>query len=174
MLMWLLWIVIAAVVIVIGLALMKPGDFRVARSAHINAAPDKILSLLDDFHQWPSWSPWEKMDPELSRTHSGAQSGVGAVYSWSGNKKVGQGRMEITDVTPSQVDIDLEFIAPWKARNKTVFKLTPENGGTAVNWIMTGKSPFMFKLMGLFMNIDKMVGKDFEQGLANLKSIAES
>ncbi len=169
-------IVIAVLVIlgVLGFAASKPGTFRVARQAVINAPPDKVLSLLQDFREWTKWSPWEKLDPNLNRTLSGATSGKGAIYQWSGNKKVGQGRMEILSVTPSQVDIDLEFMAPWKARNKTVFNLTPRDGGTEVNWVMTGSSPFMFKLMGLFMNMDNMIGKDFEKGLAAMKQVAET
>ena len=173
MLMWIVAIVVIAILAVLGLAASKPGTFRVARSAHINAPAHKVLALLHDFREWAKWSPWEKLDPNLTRTLSGAASGTGAIYQWSGNKKVGQGRMEITGVTPAQVDIDLEFMAPWKARNKTVFNLTPRDGGTQVNWTMTGSSPFMFKLMGLFMNMDNMIGKDFEKGLAAMKSIAE-
>jgi carbon monoxide dehydrogenase subunit G len=174
MLMTLIVIVLLAVLAVLGFAASKPSTFRVARQAVIKAPPDRILGLLQDFREWSKWSPWEKLDPNLSRTMSGATSGIGAIYQWSGNKKVGQGRMEITGVTPSQVDIDLEFMAPWKARNKTVFNLTPKDGGTEVNWAMTGASPFMFKLMGLFMNMDNMIGKDFEKGLAAMKQAAET
>ena len=173
MLTWIVAIIVIAVLAVLGLAASKPGTFRVARSAHLKAPADRVLALLQDFREWAKWSPWEKLDPNLTRTMSGATAGKGAIYQWSGNKKVGQGRMEILRVTSSQVDIDLEFMAPWKARNKTVFLLTPSNGGTSVNWEMTGTSPFMFKLMGLFRSMDQMIGKDFEAGLAALKSIAE-
>lgn len=170
---WILWIIVIAAAAVLGLAASRPKTFRVARETHIKAPPEQVLVLINDFGAWPKWSPWEKMDPAMSRTLSGPQSGVGASYAWSGNKKVGQGRMEITSVTPTQVDIDLDFTAPWKAKNKTVFTLTPKDGGTAVTWAMSGASPFMFRLMGLFMNMDQMIGKDFETGLANMKQAAE-
>lgn len=173
MLMWVVTIIVIAVLAVLGLAASKPGTFRVARSAYVKAPADKVLLLLQDFREWAKWSPWERLDPNLTRSMSGATAGKGAIYEWSGNKKVGHGRMQITGVAPAQVDIDLEFMAPWKARNKTVFNLTPKDGGTEVSWTMTGNSPFMFKLIGLFMNMDQMVGKDFEAGLAALKSIAE-
>ncbi len=110
----------------------------------------------------------------MTRTLSGPASGTGSVYEWTGNKKVGQGRMEILGVSDQQIDIDLQFMAPWKAHNKTVFTLTPKDGGTAVNWTMSGSSPFMFKLMGLVMNMDAMIGKDFEKGLAAMKAAAET
>ena len=172
MLMTLIAIVVLVVLAVLGFAASRPNTFSVVRQAVIAAPPDKVLALLQDFREWAKWSPWEKLDPNLTRTLSGAASGTGAIYQWSGNKKVGQGRMEITSVTASQVGIDLEFMAPWKAKNKTVFTLTPVGDGTNLNWQMTGTSPFMFKLMGLFMNMDQMIGKDFEAGLAALKSIA--
>lgn len=173
--MWmtLLAIVVIVILAVLGFAASRPGTFSVVRQATFKAPPDKVLALLQDFREWAKWSPWEKLDPNLTRSMSGAAVGKGAIYQWSGNKKVGQGRMEITGVTPSRLDIDLEFIAPWKARNKTVFTLTSASGGTTLTWEMTGTSPFMFKLMGLFMNMDTMIGKDFEKGLANLKSVVE-
>lgn len=174
MLAWIFGIIVVAVLAVLGFAASKPGTFRVARAAHIKAPADTVLGLIQDFREWPKWSPWEKLDPDLNRKMSGAASGAGSIYEWSGNKKVGQGRMEITAVTPSRVDIDLEFMAPWKAKNKTVFNLTPRDGGTDVNWAMTGSSPFMFKLMGLFMDMDKMIGNDFEKGLAAMKQAAET
>ncbi len=175
MLTWILAIIATAILAVLGLAASRPASFRVERSAQIAAAPDKIFSLIDDFHAWPRWSPWEKLDPAMTRSHSGNPSGVGAVYGWSGNKKVGQGRMEITEAErPSRIGLDLEFMAPWKARNRTEFLLRPTDGGTSVSWIMTGSSPFMFRLMGLFMNMDRMIGKDFEAGLANLRKAAEA
>jgi uncharacterized protein YndB with AHSA1/START domain len=174
MLAWIVAILVAAILAVLGLAASKPSSFKVAREAQIKAPPARVAALISDFHEWPKWSPWEKMDPAMTRTHSGSASGKGAIYAWSGNKKVGQGRMEILEASPSQVDIDLQFMAPWKAHNKTVFTLAPKDGGTAVNWTMSGSSPLMFKLMGLFMNMDAMIGKDFEAGLANMKQVAES
>lgn len=175
MLTWIPAIIAIAILAVLGLAASRPASFRVERSAQIAAVPDRIFSLIDDFHAWPRWSPWEKLDPAMTRSHSGNPRGVGAVYGWSGNKKVGQGRMEITEAErPTRIGIDLEFMAPWKARNRTEFLLRPTDGGTSVSWIMTGSSPFMFRLMGLFMNMDRMIGKDFEAGLASLKTAAEA
>jgi uncharacterized protein YndB with AHSA1/START domain len=174
MLTWIVVIIVVAVLAVLGFAASKPGSFSVVRTTNIKAPPEKVLALINDFREWPKWSPWEKLDPAMTRTLSGPVSGTGAVYEWTGNKKVGQGRMEILGVSDQQVDIDLEFMSPWKARNKTVFALTPKDGGTAVDWTMSGSSPFMFKLMGLVMNMDAMIGKDFEKGLAAMKSAAES
>jgi hypothetical protein len=173
MLTWILAIIVIAVLAVLGLAASKPNSFRVVRETLIKAPPEKVLVLINDFREWPKWSPWEKLDPAMTRTLSGPASGTGSVYEWTGNKKVGQGRMEILGVTASGVDIDLQFMAPWKAHNKTVFALTTKDGGTAVNWAMSGASPFMFKLMGLFMNMDNMIGKDFEKGLTAMKQAAE-
>lgn len=175
MLTWILAIAAIAILAVLGLAASRPGSFRIARTAQIAAPPDKVFPLINDFHDWPKWSPWEKLDPAMTRSHTGNASGVGAAYSWSGNKKVGQGRMEITESErPSRIGLDLAFMAPWKAKNRTEFLLRPAEGGTSVTWIMTGSSPFMFKLMGLFTNMDRMIGKDFDAGLANLKAVAES
>jgi uncharacterized protein YndB with AHSA1/START domain len=174
MLTWIVVFVVIAILAVLGFAASKPNSFSVVRNAGIKAPPEKVLALINDFREWPKWSPWEKLDPAMTKTLSGPPSGAGSIYEWTGNKKVGQGRMEILGVSPSQVDIDLQFMAPWKAHNKTVFTLAPEEGGTAVTWTMTGTSPFMFKLMGLFMNMDKMIGNDFEKGLAAMKSAAES
>jgi uncharacterized protein YndB with AHSA1/START domain len=165
------------VVLVAGLlvaAALRPNDFAVRRSAAIRAAPDRIYPLLADFRQWPAWSPWEKLDPDMKRTHSGAASGTGAVYAWEGSRKVGAGRMEIRDVAPpSKVVIQLDFLRPFEAHNVTEFALAPRADATEVTWQMRGPAPFVSKLMGLFVNMDKMIGKDFEQGLANLKAAAE-
>lgn len=170
---WILAIVVLAVLAVLMIAAMKPDTFTVVRESQINAPPDKVHSLINDFHEWTKWSPWEKMDANLTRTYSGSSSGRGAAYDWSGNKKVGQGRMDITATAPSRIDIDLHFMKPFEARNKTVFSLTPRDGGTQVRWEMNGTSPFMFKVMSLFTNMDQMIGKDFEAGLANMKAAAE-
>jgi hypothetical protein len=118
------------------------------------------------------WSPWEKLDPGMKRTHSGEAKGKGAVYAWEGNKNVGSGRMEILDVKPgAAINIQLDFFAPWKARNTTIFTLTPEGGGTKLHWAMHGRNDFMGKVFCLFMDMDKMVGKDFEKGLDALKTV---
>jgi uncharacterized protein YndB with AHSA1/START domain len=175
--MWptILILLVAPIAAVAGLAALRPNTFRVERRARVNAAPERVYSFLTDFHQWPSWSPWEKLDPAMQRSHSGAERGRGAVYEWEGNKKVGKGRMEILEAVPaSRVVIKLDFFVPWEAHNTTEFTLTPVAGGTDVTWAMHGASPFMMKVMGIFMPMDKMVGKDFEAGLANLKRAAEA
>jgi uncharacterized protein YndB with AHSA1/START domain len=173
---WIALAVLAAVVVVVLLIASGRSDvFEVKRNVSIAAPPDKVFGLIDDFHQWPKWSPWEKLDPELQRTHSGAPKGQGAIYAWQGNNKVGQGRMEITEASaPSLVVIDLQFLAPWKAHNVSRFDLTPEGPGTEVTWSMTGSRPFMMKVMSVFMDMDSLIGKDFESGLAAMKTVAES
>jgi uncharacterized protein YndB with AHSA1/START domain len=164
-------VLIAAVLIY---AATKPDTFRIQRAATIKAPPDRIFPLINDFRSWTSWSPWEKMDPNLKRTYSGAESGRGAVYEWEGNKKVGQGRMEIKDASPpSRVSIQLDFIKPFEAHNTAEFTLDGQGDSTNVTWVMHGRQPFMFKVMTVFMSMDKMVGKDFETGLANLKAATE-
>ncbi len=151
-----------------------PGTFRYERRAMINAAPDKIFPLINDFHAWQTWSPWEKLDPGQKRTYSGAPAGPGAVYAWEGNNKVGEGRMEILETTPSnRVLVKLDFLKPFKAQNFTEFSLEPAGAATNVTWTMYGPNPFMSKVLGLMMNMEKMIGKDFEAGLANMKAAAE-
>jgi uncharacterized protein YndB with AHSA1/START domain len=172
--MTILVIVAIAVVALLAYAATRPDTFRIERAASIKAAPDKIFGLLTDFRQWALWSPWEKLDPDLKRTHSGAPSGKGAAYAWEGNKKVGAGRMEITEVMPpSRLVIKLDFLRPFEAHNVTEFTLAAGGSETRVIWAMTGVNTFMGKLMSVFMNMDKMVGKDFEAGLANLKVVVE-
>ena len=153
---------------------MTDDTYTVVRSARIEAPPARIYDQIADFHNWPNWSPWEDVDPELKRTYSGAESGTGAVYGWSGNRKAGQGRMEITDATePSKVQIDLVFEKPWKARNDTDFTIEPEGSGSRVTWSMTGKKTLMTKLMGIVKSMDKLLGPDFERGLGRLKATTE-
>jgi uncharacterized protein YndB with AHSA1/START domain len=167
-------VLIVAAAAVLVLAARKPATFRIARSARIKAPPEKIFALIDDFRAWSAWSPWEKMDPELRRTYDGAPSGRGAVYAWEGNRKVGQGRMEIVDAAvPSRVTIRLDFLKPFEAHNTTEFSLEPQGDSTQVTWAMTGPNLFVGKVMGLVMDMDRMIGRDFEQGLANLKAVAE-
>jgi uncharacterized protein YndB with AHSA1/START domain len=163
-----------AIAIVLILAAMKPDTFSIRRGATIKAPPEKIFSLINDFHQWGSWSPWENKDPAMKRTYTGAASGRGAVYAWDGNKNVGSGRMEILDASsPSKIVIKLDFFAPFEARNTAEFTMLAQGDTTGVDWLMHGPASFMSKLMQMFMNIDKMVGKDFEAGLSNLKKLAE-
>ncbi|HET7734891.1 MAG TPA: SRPBCC family protein [Nocardioidaceae bacterium] len=143
--------------------------YSVERSATVPGSPQAVFDLLTDFHRWTEWSPWEDVDPNLQRRFSGAASGVGAVYEWSGNKKAGQGRMEVTEATPaSKVAIKLDFLKPFKSSNVTTFTLTPEGAGTHVRWQMTGPRPLIMRIFGFAFNMDKLVGKDFEKGLDNL------
>lgn len=166
-----IFILIAAV---LGLALTKPDNFRIERAATIKAPPEKIFAVINDFHNWTSWSPWEKLDPTMKRTHSGAASGKGAIYEWEGNSKVGAGRMEILDTTaPSKIAIKLDFIKPFEGHNTAEYTLVPQGEMTNVTWAMYGPTPFISKLMQVFVSFDKMIGKDFEAGLANLKAVAE-
>ena len=157
-----------------SLVRMATDTYVVQRSTTIDASPERVYAEIADFHRWTSWSPWEDLDPELKRTYSGAQAGSGAIYSWSGNRKAGQGRMEILEATePSTVRIDLQFLKPWNARSDAVFAITPSGSGSHVTWTMTGEKTFMTKVMGLFSSMDKMVGPDFEKGLSRLKALAE-
>ncbi|WP_426172658.1 SRPBCC family protein [Massilia sp. TWR1-2-2] len=166
--------VLAIVVLILGLAAMKPDSFSVRRSIAVKATPEKIASLLTDFHQWASWSPWEKLDPNMKRIFSGAASGKGAVYEWEGNSDVGKGRMEIVDAsTPSRTVVKLAFFQPVESHSTTEFTLTPQGDSTNVTWYMHGPMPFVSKLMTVFMNMDDMIGKDFDKGLAQLKTAAE-
>ena len=169
--------VIAVVIVIVALlwyVASRPDSFRVERSASMSAPPEKVFALINDFHNWPVWSPWEKMDPDMRRQHSGMIRGVGAVYAWMGNSKVGEGRMEIVDSSPpSRVAIKLDFFKPFEAHNTAEFSLRGADGGTHVTWAMFGPAKFMTKVMTAFGAMDKMVGKDFEKGLANMKVAAE-
>ena len=148
--------------------------FTVTRSIDVNAPADQIYPHLVDFHKWESWSPWEELDPNMDKEYSGSDQGVGAIYSWSGNKKAGVGRMEITEASqPSKVEVALDFIKPFKSSNTTGFHLEPHGDGTKVVWTMVGPSTFMTKVMGIFKSMDKMIGPDFEKGLAKLKAVSE-
>ena len=171
-------VIALAVAIVLILAIRKPDTFRVQRVATIKAPAESIFSLINDFRRWGSWSPWENKDPAMKRTFSGADRGKGAVYAWDGNKNVGSGRMEILDTSvPSKIVIKLDFFKPFEGHNTAEFTMLPQGGatniGTIVTWAMYGPAPFMSKMMQVFMNIDNMIGKDFEAGLANLKKLAE-
>jgi uncharacterized protein YndB with AHSA1/START domain len=169
-----LTILALAICAVVLYAATKPDTFRVERSVAIAAPPEKIFPLVNDLHQWEPWSPWEKLDPTLKRTYSGAASGVGAVYEWQGNKNVGHGRMEITESTAaSKVMLKLHFIKPFEAHNTVEFVLSKDAGGTRVTQAMYGPSPFISKLMSLVFSMDKMVGSKYEEGLGNLKTLAE-
>ncbi len=152
---------------------MGNATYTVQRSISIAADSQTVYDLVEDFHRWPSWSPWEELDPEMERTYSGAESGVGARYGWSGNKKAGRGSMEITDATPpNQVRIALTFVKPFRSSNVTTFTLTPEGDSTQVTWSMTGPRPLLMRLFSLFFNMEKLVGNDFDKGLAKLRTVA--
>ena len=166
-------ILAVAIAIVLVLAATKPDTFRVQRAISIKAPAEKILPLIGDFRQWAHWSPWEGKDPAMKRTYSGAASGKGAVYAWDGNKNVGSGSMEILDAAPSKVVIKLDFIKPFEGHNTAEFTMLPQADGTHVIWLMHGPAPFLNKVMQVFMNLDKMIGRDFEAGLASLKQATE-
>jgi len=166
--------VLVIVLGVLGLAAFQPDRFAVQRQVSVSAAPDKPFALVNDFHRWGEWSPWEALDPAMKRTHSGPASGPGAVYEWAGNSDVGAGRMEITGAQPAtRVDIKLDFLRPFEGHNSTVFTLAPQGSATTVTWTMRGPMPFVSKLMSVFVSMDKLIGKDFEAGLAKLKAVAE-
>jgi len=170
-------ITIAAVVLIAALlvfAATRPDTFRVQRAASIKAPPEKVFALLNDFQRWEAWSPWEKKDPAMRRTFSVVTSGKGAQYAWEGNKEVGQGRMEIAEsVPPSKVAIKLDFVKPFEAHNAVEFTLEPKGEATNVTWAMQGDTPLSREDRPRVPDMDKMVGKDFEAGLANLKTLAE-
>jgi len=170
-------IVIIIVVLVVALliyAATKPDTFRVQRAISIKAPPEKIFLLINDLHNWSAWSPYEKKDPMMKRTLSGAANGKGAVYEWEGDRNVGKGRMEITDTSPpSRVTINLDFVKPIEAHNIAEFTLEAKGDSTNVTWAMHGPNSYMAKVIHIFFSMDSMVGKQFETGLANLKTIAE-
>ena len=148
-------------------------DFEVTRTTTIAADPARVHALVNDFHRWGEWSPWEGLDPDLARTYSGPASGVGSHYAWKGNRKAGEGSMEITRSTPERIDIDLDFLKPFAAQNKVDITLTPSGAGTEVVYRMTGRHTGIFRLVSKFVSMDRLVGKDFEKGLAQLKAAAE-
>ncbi|TXL80316.1 SRPBCC family protein [Vineibacter terrae] len=167
-------VIVVAVAGVLVYAATRPDAFEVQRSASIKAPPEKIFPYLNDFHRFAEWSPYENLDPGMKRTHTGAPSGKGAAYAWVSDAKAGIGRMEIIESTPSsQVMINLDFVKPIEAHNVVAFTLQPAGDATTVTWSMRGRSPYMFKVMSVFMDTDTLVGKDFETGLAALKTLAE-
>jgi hypothetical protein len=168
-------IVIAAFALILIIAATKPNDFRVERSITVNASPAKVAALINNFHNWPSWSPWAKLDPNMKITYSGVPGAVGSGYAWEGNAKVGKGSMKLADVDPAKTTIQLDFVAPFEGHNTTEFLYTPQGSATKVDWVMYGPSAFFpGKLMSVFIPMDKMMGPTFEQGLDSLKSVAES
>jgi uncharacterized protein YndB with AHSA1/START domain len=153
---------------------MADDTYTVERSTTIDAPPERVYPHVANFHRWHDWSPWEGLDPDLRRTYSGPEAGPGATYAWAGNRKAGEGRMEITEATePTRVSIDLRFLKPFKAQNETAFVIRPEGAGSRVTWTMTGRKTLATKILGIFRSMDAMVGPDFEKGLASLKSTVE-
>lgn len=167
-------IIAIAIAIVLILAATKPDTLRVQRATSIRAPADRIFPMINDFHQWRIWSPYENKDPAMKRTYEGAASGKGAVYAWDGDKNVGSGRMEILEcAAPSKITIKLDFFKPFEGHNTAEFTMLPQGDVTNLTWTMHGPAVFMSKVMQVFINLDNMIGKDFEVGLANLKRLAE-
>jgi len=170
-------IIIVLAILLVGVliyAATKPDAFRVQRSIDIKASPEAIFPLINDLRSMQTWSAWEKVDPGMKRVYSGAASGSGAIYEWEGNKKIGQGRMEIIEsAPPSRITIQMDFIKPFAARNTLEFLLQADGDSTRVTQAIFGPSPYISKLMGLVCSMDKMIGGKFEESLADLKSIAE-
>ena len=164
-----------AVVLFLIVVAMQPSKFRIVRSATIAAPPEAVFEQVNNFRKWRPWSPWEKKDPALKRSYEGPAAGPGSVYSWVGNKEVGEGRMTLTESRPGEfVRIKLEFFKPFAATNATEFSFEPKGDQTVVTWAMNGKNNFACKAFCMFVDMDKMVGSDFEKGLAAIKAIAEA
>jgi hypothetical protein len=164
---------IAFIAVVLIIASTKPGSFQVRRETTIQAAPEKIFPSINDFHNWAAWSPFEKLDPAMKKTYTGQPSGKGAVYEWDGNSKAGKGRMEILESAPGKITIKLDFIKPFEGHNTAEFTMLPKGSLTEITWSMHGPCPFLAKIMHVFVSMDRMIGRSFEEGLANLKAIAE-
>ncbi|MBB2493582.1 SRPBCC family protein [Aquipseudomonas ullengensis] len=170
-----LLVVLALVAGFAVLASRQPDEFRVERSTLIQAPVERVFAQVEDFHQWHQWSPWARRDPAMQVSYEGAAKGVGAVYRWSGNRQVGKGSCAISESRANEwVRMQLEFLEPFQASNVAEFHFQPEAGGTRVSWSMSGRNTFISKAMGLLFSMDKMVGGDFEQGLASLKARAEA
>jgi hypothetical protein len=163
-----------AVVVLLVVVALQPAAFRIERSATMAAPPTAVFAQVNDFHHWQAWNPWQKVDPAAQNTFSGPESGPGAAFAWQGNKDVGEGRMTILESQPSSlVKIKLEFLKPFAATNTADFTFLPAGDGTKVTWAMYGENGFLAKAIGLFMNMDKMVGEQFEKGLADMKAVVE-
>ena len=169
-------IVLAVIVaVLVAVIAMRSSNFRVTRSGSISASPSAVFPHVNDLHNWEAWSPWAKLDPAAKSTFEGPRAGAGAVMAWAGNNKVGEGRMTIVESRPNEfIRFKLEFFKPFKATNTAEFAFKPEGGRTVVTWSMSGTNNFMAKAVGLFMNCDKMVGGQFEQGLASMKAVVEA
>jgi len=170
-------IALAIVVLIAALliyAATRPDTFRVERTASMKAPPEKVYAVLSDFQKWGAWSPWEKKDPAMKRTFGSTTSGNGAKYAWEGNSEVGKGSMEIVETAPpSRLKLRLDFSEPFEAHNIVEYTLTPQGETTNVNWVLHGPMPYISKVISIFCDMDAMIGKDFEAGLANLKAVVE-
>jgi len=166
-------VLIVAAAAVVAYASTRPDSFRVQRSATIKAPPEKIFALINDYRNWPQWSPYENRDPAMKRAYSGAAAGKGAKYAWEGDKNVGSGEMEIIDTSPNKIIIKLDFLKPFEGHNVAEFTLEPQAGSTNVTWAMHGPVPLFGKILHMVMDMDKMIGTDFAAGLANMKAAAE-
>lgn len=170
-----LLVLVSILVVFAGVVALQPAEYQVARSATITAPSNVVFDQINNFHKWKNWSPWAKIDPNMKETFSGPESGTGAVYSWEGNKEVGEGRMTILESRPSEyVRIRLEFIKPFASVANTEFMVKPAGTGAEVTWDMSGHNGFIEKAFCLFQNMDKMIGPDFEKGLAQLKTASEN
>ena len=175
MLTTILIILAVTVIVFVVVVIMQPSEFRVARSATMSAPASAVFAQVNDFHKWDAWNPWGKIDPTMKQNYQGAPACAGAIYSWAGNNQVGEGRMTMTESRPSDlIRIKMEFYKPFAATSTAEFTFRPAGNQTAVTWSMTGNNNFMAKAIHLFMNMDKMIGGQFEKGLASMKSIVES
>jgi len=173
--LWTVGVVVVILSILVVTIAMQPSEFTVTRAAKFNAPPEKLFAQVNDFHKWSAWSPWAKLDPNMKVSFAGASAGAGATYRWLGNDEVGEGLMTIREIRPNEsIEIDLSFKKPFQSNNVTEFLFRPDGNGTSVTWTMTGQKNFITKAFCMVMNMDKMVGGDFEKGLSNLRTVVES
>jgi uncharacterized protein YndB with AHSA1/START domain len=174
MIYYILLAVAAIILVLVVIVAMQPAAFRITRSGSFAAPPSAVFAQVNDFHNWEEWSPWAKLDLAAKKTFEGPPSGVGTVFTWSGNNQVGEGTMTLTESKPDElIRINIDFRRPFKATNAAEFTFKTEGNQTSVSWSMSGQRNFIFKAFGLFMNMDKLIGKDFEKGLAQLKAVVE-
>jgi len=171
-------ILLGLVVVVIALVVVvatRPAEFRIARTTTVAAPPRAVFAQVNDFHRWDAWSPWAKLDPAMKQTFEGPPAGTGAIYTWSGDRQVGEGRMTMIESRPDElIRIELQFVRPFRATNTAEFTFRPEGDRTIVTWSMTGRNGFMAKAVGLFVSMDRLVGREFESGLSRLAAVAEA
>jgi uncharacterized protein YndB with AHSA1/START domain len=175
MLLQILIVIAVLLVILIAVIAARPSEFRVTRSVVIAAPPDAVFEQVNNLHHWEAWSPWAKLDPAAKNTYEGPPAGTGAAFAWSGNRNIGEGRMTIIEsVPPELVRFRLDFVKPFKGTNLAEFTFKAEGGKTTVTWSMSGKNNFITKGFGLFINCEKMVGGQFDRGLAQIKELTEA